>query len=76
MTTDHTDQHGFFSEELEELDEQDSGMEEGQLPAKIIGRAMRVHCVFGPGFLESLYAKALAHELREAGLEFLIAAPA
>ena len=51
-------------------------MEEGQLPAKIIGRAMRVHCVFGPGFLESLYAKALAHELREAGLEFLIAAPA
>ena len=35
----------------------------------IIGCAMRVHSVLGPGFLESVYAKALAHELRKAGLK-------
>jgi GxxExxY protein len=30
---------------------------------------MKVHSVLGPGFLESVYAKALAHELRKAGLK-------
>jgi GxxExxY protein len=44
-------------------------MEEHELTEKIIGCAMKVHSVLGPGFLESVYAKALAHELREAGLE-------
>jgi GxxExxY protein len=43
-------------------------MEEQELTEKIIGCAMRVHSVLGPGFLESVYAKALAHELRKAGL--------
>jgi GxxExxY protein len=44
-------------------------MEEEQSTEKIIGCAMRVHAVLGPGFLESVYAKALAHELRKAGLK-------
>ncbi|MGO8701595.1 MAG: GxxExxY protein [Limisphaerales bacterium] len=44
-------------------------MDEEQLTEKIIGCAMKVHCVLGPGFLESVYAKALAHELRKAGLK-------
>ena len=35
---------------------------------KIIGCAMKVHSVLGPGFLESVYALALAHELRRPGL--------
>ena len=43
-------------------------MEEQELTEKIIGCAMRVHSVLGPGFLESVYAKALAHELRKTGL--------
>ena len=43
-------------------------MEEQELTEKIIGCAMKVHSVLGPGFLESVYAKALAHELRKAGL--------
>lgn len=30
---------------------------------------MRVHSAFGPGFLESVYQKALAHELGKAGLK-------
>jgi GxxExxY protein len=43
-------------------------MEEQELTEKIIGCAMIVHSALGPGFLESVYAKALAHELRKAGL--------
>jgi GxxExxY protein len=37
------------------------------LAEKIIGLAMRVHRKLGPGFLESVYLKALVHELRRAG---------
>ncbi len=43
-------------------------MEEAELTEKIIGCAMKVHSVLGPGFLESAYAKALAHELRKTGV--------
>jgi GxxExxY protein len=50
-------------------DEQDSAMEEQELTEKIIGCAMKVHSVLGPGFLESVYSRALAHELRETGLK-------
>jgi len=44
-------------------------MEHGDLTEQIIGAAMRVHSQLGPGFLESVYRKALAHELRKLGLE-------
>jgi GxxExxY protein len=43
-------------------------MEHAQLTETIIGCAMKVHRTLGPGFLESVYHKALAHELRKAGL--------
>lgn len=43
-------------------------MEHAELTERIIGCAMRVHRVLGPGFLEAVYQKALAHELRKAGL--------
>jgi len=39
------------------------------LTEHIIGCAMKVHRDLGPGFLESVYVKALAHELSKAGLE-------
>lgn len=44
-------------------------MEHENLTQTIIGCAMKVHSALGPGFLESVYQKALAHELRKAGLK-------
>src|SRR5499425_823857 len=43
-------------------------MIEDALTEKIIGLAMKVHRVLGPGFLESVYRRALLLELRRAGL--------
>lgn len=43
-------------------------MEEQELTEKIIGCAMKVHGTLGGGFLESVYQKALLHELKKAGL--------
>jgi len=44
-------------------------MQYEELTGKIIGCAMKVHSTLGPGFLESIYRKALAHELRKSGLK-------
>jgi GxxExxY protein len=40
------------------------------LSYKIIGAAMEVHTILGPGFLESIYEGALAHELKMRGIDF------
>lgn len=42
-------------------------MKHEELTQKIIGCAMTVHRTLGPGFLESVYQNALAHELRKCG---------
>ncbi len=44
-------------------------MEHEELTRIIIGCAIRVHRAPGPGFLESVYRNALAHELSKACLE-------
>lgn len=44
-------------------------MEQEDLTRRIIGCAMKVHGALGPGFLESVYQNALAHEMRKIGLE-------
>ena len=38
-------------------------VEEDPLTGEIIGAAIEVHRFFGPGLLESIYEKALSHEL-------------
>ena len=43
-------------------------MEHEELTESIIGCAMAVHRTLGPGFLESVYQNALAHEMRKQGL--------
>jgi GxxExxY protein len=43
---------------------------EYDLAGKVIGLAMKVHSTLGAGFLESVYHKALAHELNQAGMRF------
>ena len=44
-------------------------MELNDLTEKIIGCAIKVHRVLGPGLLESAYEVCLVHELRQAGLK-------
>ncbi|BAZ33064.1 hypothetical protein NIES4074_55740 [Cylindrospermum sp. NIES-4074] len=43
-------------------------MRENELTGVIIGCAMRVHTVLGPGLLESAYEACLDYELNKAGL--------
>ena len=40
------------------------------LSGRVIGAAIEVHRVLGPGLLESAYEDCLAHELRLAGIRF------
>jgi GxxExxY protein len=47
------------------MDEQDS------LTEAVIGAAIEVHREMGPGLLESVYQKCLAHELRLRRIEFI-----
>jgi GxxExxY protein len=41
-----------------------------ELTHKIIGCAMEVHRVLGPGFMEYIYQRALAIEMKNAGIKF------
>jgi GxxExxY protein len=44
--------------------------EDEELAHKIIGAAIEVHRVLGPGFLERIYERALCHELTLRGIPF------
>lgn len=50
-------------------------MDENQISNIIIGCAIEVHKVLGPGLLESAYENCLAYELRQKGLEVLQQVP-
>ena len=44
-------------------------LEHKELTEKIIGAAIQVHQQLGPGFIESIYERALIIELRKRGLQ-------
>ena len=44
-------------------------MTENELPNKIIGAAIELHKILGPGLLESAYENALSHDLKEIGIQ-------
>ena len=46
-------------------------MHENQISEKIIGCAIEVHRILGPGLLESVYEDALCHELKSQDLQFI-----
>lgn len=43
-------------------------MHENEIAREIIDAAYHIHCMLGPGLLESVYEIILAHELRKRGL--------
>lgn len=45
------------------------------LANKVIGAAIEVHRLLGPGYLESVYEEALCVELQRQGVAFLRQAP-
>ena len=47
-------------------------MEFDNLSRQVIGCAIEVHKILGPGLLESTYEKCLAHELHLAGLSYTV----
>ena len=42
---------------------------ENRISHMVIGAALKVHSALGPGLLESVYEKALTHDLMQLGLE-------
>jgi GxxExxY protein len=50
-------------------------MEFDELSNRVIGCAIEVHRVLGPGLLESSYEQCLAHELRLKGIAFQLQLP-
>jgi GxxExxY protein len=45
-----------------------ASLDSDKLTRPIIGAAIEVHSILGPGFLESIYRKALLHELQLRGM--------
>jgi GxxExxY protein len=46
-------------------------MHENEISEKIIGAAIEVHRILGPGLLESVYEEALCYELSLRGIKFV-----
>ena len=44
--------------------------EDEELARKVIGAAIEVHRLLGPGFIESIYRRALCHELTLLGIPY------
>lgn len=42
-----------------------------KLTERIIGIAMKIHNTLGPGFVEKIYAKAMAYEFKRSKIQFI-----
>lgn len=42
-----------------------------KLTEQIIGTAMKIHNTLGPGFVEKIYAKAMAYEFKKSKIKFV-----
>jgi GxxExxY protein len=45
--------------------------ESDPLTGAIIGCAITIHKILGPGFLENIYHQAMSHELQKAGIDYV-----
>jgi len=50
-------------------------MTENEIAKIIVDVAFKIHTMFGPGLLESVYAALLAYELRKRGLDVHVEQP-
>ena len=53
------------------VDQRSGNLKYSELTAKIIGCAIEVHNILGVGFQEIIYQKALALELKAAGMNYV-----
>ncbi len=59
------------NEERDRFGERNVDMHENEISEKVIGAAIEVHRVLGPGLLESVYEEALCYEMSLMGLEYV-----
>jgi GxxExxY protein len=52
------------------MNHRDTEAQRDPLTERVIGAAIEVHRILGPGLLESAYEECLCHELSEKGLQF------
>ena len=52
----------------EKTPRKDLNLEEERTASAVVDAAIKVHSILGPGLLESVYEKCLAHELKQRGL--------
>ena len=55
--------------DAKEITSKDAKMDENECSNRILGAAIEVHRVLGPGLMESAYRRALTHELRAGGMQ-------